>query len=74
MARPKPSFSHFGLEGLSDLPGLDELKALACSMAACRRASPSGAVGRSTLREDEDPLEPGDLDLGLAPPPERIEE
>jgi segregation and condensation protein B len=21
----------------------------------------------STLREDEDPLEPGDLDLGLAP-------
>src|SRR5665213_1111462 len=26
------------------------------------------------LRDDEDPLEPGDLDLGLAPPPERIEE
>jgi segregation and condensation protein B len=24
----------------------------------------------STLREDEDPLEPGDLDLGLAPRPE----
>jgi segregation and condensation protein B len=23
------------------------------------------------LREDEDPLEPGDLDLGLAPPPSR---
>jgi segregation and condensation protein B len=22
----------------------------------------------STLREDEDPLEPGDLDLGWAPP------
>jgi segregation and condensation protein B len=22
-----------------------------------------------TLRDDEDPLEPGDLDLGLAPPP-----
>ena len=26
------------------------------------------------LREDEDPLEPGDLDLGLAPPPERTGE
>jgi segregation and condensation protein B len=26
------------------------------------------------LREDEDPLEPGDLDLGLAPPRERTEE
>jgi len=26
------------------------------------------------LREDEDPLEPGDLDLGLAPPPERAGE
>jgi segregation and condensation protein B len=26
------------------------------------------------LREDEEPLEPGDLDLGLAPPAERIEE
>jgi len=27
----------------------------------------------STLRDDEDPLEPGDLDFGLAPPPERGE-
>jgi segregation and condensation protein B len=26
------------------------------------------------LREDEDPLEPGDLDLGLAPRPARTEE
>ena len=26
------------------------------------------------LRDDEDPLEPGDLDLGLAPPPDRVEE
>jgi len=26
------------------------------------------------LREDEDPLEPGDLDLGLAPPAERTGE
>jgi hypothetical protein len=26
------------------------------------------------LREDEDPLEPGELDFGLAPPAERTEE
>jgi segregation and condensation protein B len=26
------------------------------------------------LRADEDPLEPGDLELGLAPPSSRIEE
>jgi segregation and condensation protein B len=26
------------------------------------------------LREDEEPLEPSDLDLGLAPPVERTEE
>jgi len=26
------------------------------------------------LRDDEDPLEPGDLDLGLAPPAERTSE
>jgi hypothetical protein len=26
------------------------------------------------LREDEDPLEPGDLDLGLAPRPSQTEE
>jgi segregation and condensation protein B len=26
------------------------------------------------LRDDEDPLEPGDLDFGLAPPPSRVEE
>jgi segregation and condensation protein B len=27
----------------------------------------------SALREDEDPLEPGDLDFGLAPPAGREE-
>jgi len=26
------------------------------------------------LREDEDPLEPGDLDLVLTPPPERTDD
>jgi hypothetical protein len=27
----------------------------------------------TTLRDDEDPLDPGDLDLGLAPPSSRSE-
>jgi segregation and condensation protein B len=27
----------------------------------------------TTLRDDEDPLDPGDLDLGLAPPASRSE-
>ncbi len=62
--------SHFGLEALTDLPGLDELKGVGPA-----RRPPAGrlhradAVRRSALREDEDPLEPGDLDLGLAPRP-----
>ena len=67
--------SHFGLEALSDLPGLEELKG---SGLLDNRLPPGFAVPLPTddpaLREDEDPLEPGDLDLGLAPPPERIEE
>ena len=67
--------SHFGLEGLTDLPGLEELKG---SGLLDHRLPPGFAVPMPsddpTLREDEDPLEPGDLDLGLAPPPERIEE
>jgi segregation and condensation protein B len=67
--------SHFGLEALSDLPGLDELKG---SGLLDNRLPPGFAVPMPSddpaLRDDEDPLEPGDLDLGLAPPPERIEE
>jgi segregation and condensation protein B len=67
--------SHFGLEALADLPGLDELKG---SGLLDGRLPPGFAVPMPSddpaLREDEDPLEPGDLDLGLAPPPERIEE
>jgi len=67
--------SHFGLEQLSDLPGLDELKG---SGLLDGRLPPGFAVPMPSddpaLRDDEDPLEPGDLDLGLAPPPERIEE
>jgi len=67
--------SHFGLEALGDLPGLEELKG---SGLLDNRLPPGFAVPMPSddpaLRDDEDPLEPGDLDLGLAPPPERIEE
>ena len=67
--------SHFGLEALDDLPGLDELKG---SGLLDGRLPPGFAVPMPSddpaLREDEDPLEPGDLDLGLAPPPSRVED
>jgi segregation and condensation protein B len=67
--------SHFGLESLEGLPGLDELKG---SGLLDGRLPPGFAVPMPSddpeLRDDEDPLEPGDLDLGLAPPPERVED
>ncbi len=63
--------SHFGLEEVGDLPGLDELKGAGLLEG---NLPPGFAVpmpsDESTLREDEDPLEPGDLDFGLAPRPE----
>ncbi|MDI1347352.1 MAG: SMC-Scp complex subunit ScpB [Pseudolabrys sp.] len=63
--------SHFGLEEVADLPGLDELK----GAGLLEGNMPSGfgvpmPSDDATLRDDEDPLEPGDLDLGLAPAPE----
>jgi segregation and condensation protein B len=63
--------SHFGLEGVSDLPGLDELK----GAGLLEGNMPAGfsvpmPSDDAMLREDEDPLEPGDLDLALAPAPE----
>jgi segregation and condensation protein B len=71
-----PAFlSHFGLEALSDLPGLEELKG---SGLLDGRLPPGFAVpvpsDDPALREDEDPLEPGDLDLALMPPAERTED
>src|SRR3954454_1992000 len=67
--------AHFGLEALDDLPGLDELKG---SGLLDGRLPPGFSVPTPSddpaLRDDEDPLEPGDLDLGLAPRLERIEE
>jgi segregation and condensation protein B len=66
--------SHFGLDQLSDLPGLDELRG---SGMLDGHLPPNFSVpipsDDPALRDDEDPLEPGDLDLGLAPradPPE----
>jgi segregation and condensation protein B len=67
--------SHFGLDAVGDLPGLEELKGAGMLDG---RLPPEFSVPMPsddpTLRDDEDPLEPGDLDLGLAPPPERIGE
>jgi segregation and condensation protein B len=66
--------SQFGLEEVGDLPGLDELKGAGLIEG---NLPPGFAVplpsDDSTLRDDEDPLEPGDLDLGLAPPSSRSE-
>ncbi|HVV62221.1 MAG TPA: SMC-Scp complex subunit ScpB [Pseudolabrys sp.] len=60
--------SHFGLEEVGDLPGLDELKGAGLLEG---HLPPGFAVpipsDDGALRDDEDPLEPGDLDLGLAP-------
>jgi segregation and condensation protein B len=59
---------HFGLQAIGDLPGLDELKGTGLFDG---RLPPGFSVPVPTdepaLREDEDPLDPGDLDLGLAP-------
>ena len=67
--------SHFGLDAVSDLPGIDELKG---SGLLDGQLPPGFSVPLPSddpiLRDDEDPLDPGDLDLGLAPPSERIEE
>jgi segregation and condensation protein B len=64
--------SHFGLDAVGDLPGLEELKG---SGLLDGRLPPGFSVPAPSddpaLREDEEPLEPGDLDLGLAPPLER---
>jgi segregation and condensation protein B len=63
--------SHFGLEAVGDLPGLDELK----GSGLFDGTLPSGfdvpePSDDPALRDNEEPLEPGDLDLGLAPPPD----
>jgi segregation and condensation protein B len=63
--------SQFSLEALGDLPGLDELKGtgLLDSRLPTGFSVPAPSDDPA-LREDEDPLEPGDLDFALAPPVE----
>jgi segregation and condensation protein B len=63
--------SHFGLDALDDLPGLEELK----GSGLLDGRLPAGfsvpmPSDDPALREDEEPLETGDLDLGLAPRPD----
>ena len=67
--------AHFGLEALGDLPGLDDLK----GSGLFDGTLPAGfdvpePSDDPALRPDEDPLEPGDLDLALAPRVEGAEE
>jgi segregation and condensation protein B len=67
--------SHFGLDALADLPGIDELK----GAGLIDKSLPAGfsvpvPSDDPALRDDEDPLEPGDLDFGLAPPSDRTED
>ncbi len=63
--------SHFGIDAIGDLPGIEELK----GTGLIDTRLPAGFAvplpsDDPALREDEDPLEPGDLDLGLAPRPD----
>jgi segregation and condensation protein B len=67
--------NHFGLESIGVLPGLEELK----GAGLLESGLPPGfdvpvPSDEPALRDDEDPLEDGDLDLGLAPPAERVED
>jgi segregation and condensation protein B len=67
--------SHFGLDALGDLPGLDELKGagLVDATMPAEFAVPVPSDD-AALRDDEEPLGPEDVDLGLAPPAGRTEE
>ena len=60
--------SHFGLDAVSDLPGLDELRG---SGLLDGRLPPGFSVPMPSddpaLHEDEEALEPTELDLGLVP-------
>jgi segregation and condensation protein B len=62
--------SHFGLDTVNDLPGLDELRG---SGLLDGRLPPGFSVPMPSddpaLHEDEEPLEPAALDLGLVPAP-----
>jgi len=67
--------SHFGLESLADLPGLDDLKGTGLLEGSLPDDfSVPLPSDDPALHDDEEPLEPGDLDLSLAPPVDRAEE
>lgn len=53
---------HFGLESLSDLPGLEELKGAGLLSGRLPSSMQIPLPFDGALREDEDPLDPGDLD------------
>jgi segregation and condensation protein B len=66
---------HFGLNAIDDLPGLEELK----GAGFLEGRIPAGfsvpvPSDDPQLREDEDPLEDAELDLGLSPRPEKFGE
>ena len=67
--------SHFGLDALTDLPGPDELKGagLVDATMPAEFAVPVSSDDPA-LRDDEEPLGPEEVDLGLAPRAERTEE
>jgi segregation and condensation protein B len=67
--------SHFGLDALGDLPGLDELKGAGLVDASMPAdfAMPVPSDDPA-LRDDEEPLGPEDIDLGLPPRVGRTEE
>jgi segregation and condensation protein B len=60
--------SHFGLDAVGDLPGLEELRG---SGLLDGRLPPGFSIPMPSddlaLQADEDPLDPADLDFGLAP-------
>tara|TARA_R110002020_G_scaffold2136_24_gene9855 strand:+ start:7422 stop:8075 length:654 start_codon:yes stop_codon:yes gene_type:complete len=53
---------HFGLESLSDLPGLEELKGAGLLSGRLPASMQIPLPFDGALREDEDPLDPDDLD------------
>lgn len=54
---------HFGLEALGDLPGLDELKGSGLLSNRLPASLQIPLPFEGALRDDEDPLEPGDEDV-----------
>jgi segregation and condensation protein B len=67
--------THFGLEGLTALPGLEELKGAGLFDGRLPSEFTMPAPSdEPALRDDEEPLEDSDLDLGLAPRVSRVDE